>query len=398
MRMKFEDSEENYFFSQPHQPFFVLAFVNAIVIMLIFMLSYKGVINIGISPVSFHAYGLIYLMFTPAFFAFLFTTFPKFTATPIITKKQYMPIFNLYYLGSSIYILGSIATPIFSSIGMFIVLTGHIMGVLILKNIYNSTKMEERHDVYWILKAMIFGVLSHILFIIAQLFYMPLNGIAVEIAIYLYMFMVTFSVAQRMIPFFSHSMEGRNDTLMKSVFILLLLHVVLECIVTNSSFIVDILLGLLIGKELLRWKLQFPNPNPLLLILHISLFWIPISFILSGLTNAISLLSDVSFLALDTHALMLGFLFTVLIGFGTRVTIGHSGNTMQADKWTVRLFYWTQVVVVSRILLSLAAAFGWNFMILFDISVTVWILMFIAWAVRFFAVLINGKKLTNIEA
>jgi len=67
---------------------------------------------------------------------------------------------------------------------------------------------------------------------------------------------------------------------------------------------------------------------------------------------------------------------------------------MQADKWTIRLFYWTQVVVGMRILVSLAAAFGWNYMVLFDISVTVWLLMFIAWAVRFFAVLISGKKLT----
>jgi uncharacterized protein involved in response to NO len=395
MRMHFEDSEENYFFSQPHQPFFVLAFVNAIVIMLIFMLSYKGVINIGISSVDFHAYGLIYLMFTPAFFAFLFTTFPKFTATPILTKKQYMPIFNLYYLGSSIYILGSIATPVLSSLGMFIIFAGHIMGVIILKNIYVATEMEDKHDVYWILKAMVFGVISHFLFIISNLFYEPIVNLAVEIAIYLYLFVITFAVAQRMIPFFSHSMVGRNETLMKSIFILLLLHVILESVITDSSFIVDILLGLLIGKELLRWDLKFPNPNPLLWILHIALYWIPVSFILSSLVNAVSLIGDVPFLALDIHMLMLGFLFTVLIGFGTRVTIGHSGNMMQADKWTVRLFYWTQVVVVVRILLSLTSAFGWNFMIMFDISATVWIAMFIAWAVRFFAVLINGKKLTN---
>jgi len=34
-----ETSESHYFFSQPHQPFFLLAFVNAIATMLIFMLS-----------------------------------------------------------------------------------------------------------------------------------------------------------------------------------------------------------------------------------------------------------------------------------------------------------------------------------------------------------------------
>jgi uncharacterized protein involved in response to NO len=188
-------------------------------------------------------------------------------------------------------------------------------------------------------------------------------------------------------------MVGKNDNLLKVIFSLLLVHVALESIYTNSSFIVDILIGAFLARELLRWKLQFPNPNPLLWILHTALYWVPVAFILSGLTNLISLFSNISFLALDVHLLAIGFVFTILIGFGTRVTIGHSGNTMQADKWTVRLFYWTQVVVGLRILVSLAAALGWNFMILFDITATAWIIMFIAWAVRFFAVLINGKKL-----
>ncbi|WP_297524585.1 NnrS family protein, partial [Sulfurovum sp.] len=148
-------------------------------------------------------------------------------------------------------------------------------------------------------------------------------------------------------------------------------------------------------KELHRWKLPFPNPNPLLWILHIALFWVPVAFILSGLVNLVTLLSGISFLALDIHMLVLGFVLTILIGFGTRVTIGHSGNMLQADKWTTLLFYWTQVVVVSRILVSLAAALGYHFIILFDISATAWLLLFIVWAVRFFDVLIRGKKLTS---
>ena len=395
MHMKFsEDSENNYFFSQPHQPFFILAFVNAIVIMLIFMLSYKGVMNIAMSPTNFHIYGLTYLLFTPAFLAFLFTTFPRFASTPVIEKKEYMSVFSLYYLGSAIFVLGSIVSPVLSALGMIMVFVGHVMGILILKKIYTTSTMEDKHDIYWILLAMKFGVLANLFFIVGKLFYMPLVGLSTEISNYLFLFLLTFSVAQRMVPFFSHSMAGRNETLLKVVFTLLLLHIILEGVYAHSSFIIDILAGVLIGKELLRWKFQFPNPNPLLWILHTALYWIPIAFIIGGVTNLISLATSISFLALDVHILILGFVFTILIGFGTRVTIGHSGNTMQADKWIVRLFYWTQVVVGMRILVSFAAAFGWNYMVLFDISVTVWLLMFIAWAVRFFEVLITGKKLS----
>ncbi len=395
MHMKFsENSKNRYFFSQPHQPFFVLAFINAIVTMLIFLLSTKGILYLSLTPTNFHVYGLIYLMFTPVFFGFLFTTFPRFASTPSIEKKQYMRIFSLLYIGAILFLLGSIVSSFLSAISMFLVFSAHLMGTLILKNIYTTTTMEDKHDIFWILLSMGFGLLSHFLFIIAQIFYMPLMGLASDISVYLYLFLLTFSVAQRMVPFFSHCMVEKNQSLLKIVFSLLLLHILLENIYPNSSFIVDLTLAYIIGKEVLRWKLPFPNPNPLLWILHVALYWVPLGFFLGGLTNFISLISDIRFLALDTHSIILGFVFTILIGFGTRVTLGHSGNMMQADKWTLFLFYWTQVVVAMRILVSLTSAFGWNIMVLFDISVTAWLLMFILWGVRFFAVLIDGKKLT----
>jgi len=396
MHMNFsETSLTRYFFSQPHQPFFVLSFMSAIVTMFIFMLAYKGTLHIAIPAVDFHIYGLTYLMFTPAFFGFLFTTFPRFTATPAIKKSLYMRIFSFYYIGAILVLLGSIVTPLFSAGGMIIVFIGQLMGTEILRKIYNAAKTDDKHDIFWILTAMGFGIISHFLLIISVLFYPALMNLSTEISTYLFLFLLTFSVAQRMVPFFSHCIVERNPHLMKYIFILLILHVLFEYIYTDSSFIIDMLTGLLIGKELLRWKLPFPNPDPLLWILHTALFWIPVAFILSSLAGFATLLGSINFLALDIHILMLGFVFTILIGFGTRVTIGHSGNRMQADRWTTILFYGTQAVVIFRILVSFTAALGWNFMIIFDISATIWLILFIAWAIRFFPVLISGKKLAD---
>ncbi len=388
-----EEAQKHYFFSQPHQPFFLLAFINAIVTMLIFMLSFKGVMHLGIAPSTFHAYSMFYLVFTPAFTAFLFTTFPRFTATPPIPQTTYMRVFSLFYLGAVLFVLGSIVSPLLSYAGMFLLFAGHSMVFLTLRNIYKTAAMPDTHDVFWILSAMGWGLLSHFIFIAASLFYMPLLGLSTEIAVYLYLFLLTFSVAQRMVPFFSHVMHEKNMTLLRNVFILLLLHVILEGIYTNSSFIVDLLLAYIIGKEILSWNLPFPNPNPLLWILHLALYWVPVAFLFGAMANLTRMLTGTTFLQLDIHVLMLGFVFTMLIGFGTRVTIGHSGNMMQAGMWEKALFNWTQVVVVLRLFVSVAAAFGWNFMILFDISATAWMLMFILWGIRFFAVLINGKKL-----
>lgn len=395
MSMQFSEKEkENYFLSQPHQPFFVLGFINAILSMLIFMLSYKGVLSLSINVAAFHTYSLVYLLFTPAFLAFVFTTFPRFAQTSTIKKPLYIKIFLLFVLGSILFFIGIFINPIIYKVGMLILLFSHVWSILTLSSIYMNSKIEDKHDLFWILTAMIFGLISHLLFILGESFSYSLQTIATQIAIYLYLFLVTFSVAQRMVPFFSHCMIEKNTSILKIITILLALRIILELVYPHLGFIADLALGLIIGKEILRWKLPFPNQNPLLWILHVSIFWVPVAFLFAAVSNLTTLLNGTSFILLDIHTLMLGFVFTILIGFGTRVTLGHSGNMMQADKLVILLFYWTQIVVLVRLLVSFFAAFGWDYMILFDISATVWIVMFVFWGVRFFAVLIKGKKIS----
>ena len=385
--------KNHYFFSQPHQPFFLLAFISAIVTMLLFMLSYKGVLTLTLLPSSFHAYSLIFLLFTPAFLAFIFTTFPRFSSTPAIEQSVYLNVFYLFSVGTILFIIGALTNIIIYKLGMIILLGAHFWAVKILYSIFNNSQMEDKHDIFWILLGMLFGFVSHLLFITGESFWNPLQSFAIQVCIYLYLFLVAFSIAQRMVPFFSHCMVEKNMNLLKTVTLLLTVHVILETIYPHLSFIADLALVYITGKELFRWGLPFPNPNPLLWILHLALYWIPVAFLFGAISNLTALINGTSFLFLDIHILMLGFVFTILIGFGTRVTLGHSGNMMQAGMWEKVLFNWTQLVVVMRLFTSMAAAWGWNFMVLFDISVTVWLLMFILWGVRFFAILIKGKKL-----
>ena len=86
------NTKENYFLSQPHQPFFILGIINAVIMMLLFALSYKGIIAPEINALTLHSYSLIYLVFTNFFTGFLFTTFPRFNQTQIITKSYYSKI------------------------------------------------------------------------------------------------------------------------------------------------------------------------------------------------------------------------------------------------------------------------------------------------------------------
>ena len=388
--------KNHYFLSQPHQPFFVLAFVNAIISMFIFSLLLKGIIDSELLMANYHAYSLIFLSFTPAFFAFLFTTFPRFSGNPPIEKIVYMTIFVPFGVGSLLFLLGVLSFSFFASMAIVITLVGHLLGINILRKIYKASAMEDNHDILWILLAMSAGGVGHLLFAIGYFSNSSwIISLSIQISIYLYLFLVAFSVAQRMVPFFSHRIIERNETFVRDIALLLVGHIVLELIRPHLSFIADFALMYIIAKELLDWELPFPNPNPLLWILHISLFWVPVAFLFSGVSSVIAILSGANFMFLDIHILILGFVFTILIGFGTRVTLGHSGNKLEADRLTTILFYATQVVVITRILVSLIFAFGWNFLFWFDITVTLWLVILGIWASRFFPVLIFGKKLTK---
>ncbi|MDC0933854.1 NnrS family protein [Arcobacteraceae bacterium] len=384
--------KNSYFLSQPHQPFFVLAFVNAIVLMLMFMLSYKGILPLDVDIVTFHAFGLIHLVFTPAFFAFLFTTFPRFLSTPVVLKSKYIRIFSIYVIATICFIVGSIISPILYKIALVLASIAFLYSFKILFDIFRKSTVSNKHDTFYILIGASFGMLSLVLFLVT-----PFITLAIQVSVFLYLFVLAFSVAQRMIPFFSQCRFIKDPNFLKYIITLLITHLTLELVGTNFSFVVDFILAVYIGKELLRWKLPFPNPNPMMWILHLALYWVPIAFLLSAISNGLELFYDISFLALAIHSLMLGFLLTVLIGFGTRVTLGHSGNKMIVNKLTKFIFILTQVVVMIRIITSIIAGLGFDYMIVFDITITFWLMLFLGWAWQFLKVLTHGKKLRFID-
>ena len=391
--MKFKNTTKgSYFLSQPHQPFFTLAIFNALLMMVLFILSFKGFIRVYMPVINLHAYSLIYLVFTNAFTGFLFTTFPRFNRTKEIDKPYYTKIFHGNIIGTALFVFGLLFSKALIFTAMAILCIAYLFIILKLLNIYKSTTVQNKNDSFWILTAMMVGFISQLFFMIS-LYFSYFEKVAVLSSFYLYLIFLAFSVAQRMIPFFSHSMVQKNDDFPKFVFILLILKVLF--ILTSSldfQIIIDILLSIYLAKEFLRWKLHPFNSQPILWILHLALFWLPLGFMLSALTLVLEWISKMQFYFLGIHLLALGFLTTLLIGFGTRVILGHSGQVPNADRFTIYLFYFTQIVVLSRALLSISIALGWKMGFLFDISTTLWITLFVAWSYKYGKILIVGKS------
>ncbi len=384
---------KSYFLSQPHQPFFLLGIVNAILMMLVFLLSYKGIMTLSIDTLTFHSYSLIFTLFSNVFNGFLFTTFPRFNQTQVIERSFYTTLFFSNVFGSVFFLLGSFISVYAVAFGMLVLFITHILSIKKLYEIYKTGMAPDKSDSFWILTAHSFGVGGHLLFV-ASLFLPSLLPIAITISFYMYAVFLTFSVGQRMIPFFSHSFAPKDTRFIKIVFGLFLLRSILSSAdIQSATIVIDLLLGAYMLYEFQRWQLHPLQSPPILWVLHLALFWLPTAFFLSALTTTAALLLDTSFYFITIHLLALGFLTTVLIGFGTRVTLGHSGQPPHGDSFATKIFIFIQLVVVLRVLLSLNVAFGWNLNFLFDITASAWMVLFLIWGGRYAKTLLFGTKL-----
>jgi len=387
---------QHYFFSQPHQPFFLSGVLWSVISVLLFGLSYKGVLSSDMMPQAFHSYSLIFIVFTQFFIGFLFTTFARFCQSDVIEKPYYLKVFFLLQGGALLFFIGNFLHVNLLFGGSVLIFIANTMVVYRLYLIYKTGRLSKANsDPFWILTGFFISLLSHLLFItyIATdnaLFY----KIAVEVGFYNYLIFLAFAVGQRMIPFFSHYMGEKIKRFTATVFWLL----VAKSLVALLEFhyvevLIDLGLAGYLLKEILRWKLQPLQSPAILWVLHLALLWLPVALFIGALATLAQSISGSSFAAMQIHLLSIGFLTTVLIGFGTRVTLGHSGQPPNADRFTTNIFYFIQVVVLFRAIYSLQLGLGLNLFWLFDASMTLWILLFGAWAWRFAPVLYSGKKL-----
>ncbi len=373
----------HYLFSQPHQPFFTLAVINALIFMALFALSYNGTLSIALSPIDLHTYSFVYLIFTPAFLGFLLTTYPRFSQMPAFLQRDYLIIFYPILFASLIYLVSALSLPALTPVAKVALLFAQIYTAKLFLNHFRNSPIPDQHDTFWILVAWISGIFANLIAIIAPI-YFP------KIALYLYLIFTALSVAQRMVPFFSHTMVKRDETLLRDIFLLFIAGIVLGSFPPSQSFapIPFLIAGIRLTRRFMAWKLPFRKEEPLIWILQIALYWLALGLIVGSIADLFAQIYEKNILALSIHLIALGFLTTILIGFGTRVTLGHSGNLMQIDKGTKILFYLTQILLYFRILYSLMPN-----LILFDISAFLWLLLFGWWGFKYLPVLIFGKRL-----
>ena len=212
---------------------------------------------------------------------------------------------------------------------------------------------------------------------------------------WLFLVPVVFLVSHRMIPFFSHSVLMHYLMVRPSWGPSLMLccvsaHVVLELSgLPQWRFLADLPLAIAALHHSWVWQFRRSFHARLLAMLHIAFLWLGIAMTLYALQSLIVLATGVDVLGrAPLHALGIGFFTGMIVAMASRVTLGHSGRTLHADRLTWLTLLGINVSALLRIAGELLPAAGaW----LHLLAGAVWLVALGAWAGHYLPIYLRPR-------
>ncbi|WP_240939201.1 NnrS family protein [Diaphorobacter sp. HDW4A] len=312
--------------------------------------------------------------FLPLFFAgFLFTAGPKWLNVEPPTMRAIMPPLLMQAAGWLLWLAGSMGSVTLAFVGIAAAWLGFVWMCSIYWRLVLRSRLDDRIHATAIAIACMVGCVG-------------LGGAALALAlgradlaralvhtgIWGFVGVVYVVVAHRMIPFFTSSalpfidawrpfwvlwlLLGCMALRVADVWLALLpLPASVQLAWAVVSGVIELCAGLALLWLAYRWGLVQSLKNRLLAMLHIGFSWIGIAFVLAGAVRLVSLFIPIGGGDLAAlHAFTMGALGSLLLAMVTRVSCGHSGRMLHADRLVWGLFCLLQVTVVLRVV----AAFG----------------------------------------
>lgn len=341
-------------------------------------------------PTAIHSWLLLYGMLPFFFFGFLMTTFPRWMNGEEIPASRYVPAFVLMLLGALAFYAGLFFGRALIVTATLSMLAGWAVALYaLLRALLDTPHPDKRHPL--------------MLFVALCLGWIGLAGFLVWLLtdehVYLQFFLraglwgfalpVFATVAHRMIPFFTASGPSQPEVprpfwpwwtmLAASV-----THGLLELFAAPGwLWLCDIPLGLASLYLSYLWGFRRSFRNPLLSVLHVGFAWMGVAMLLFA-AQSLWLLAHhgTGFIwgLAPLHALTIGCYATLMIGMGTRVTLGHSGLPFAIDTPVKLMFVGIQLTALVRILADMLPLHSvW----LYVAATVLWLACFGPWGWRY---------------
>lgn len=375
-----------HFIAAPHRVMFFGGAIQTVLAMLwwLFELSTRYLfpqqaVVWPLFPTAAHIWLLLFGMLPFFFFGFLMTTFPRWMAGHEIPARRYLPTFAFMFTGGVLFYAGLFLWPVLLILASLSLLVGMAIGIYALLRVLLDTRPGDKRHTSVLFAAFCIGWLALASFLAWQLTDAhALLQFSLRAALWGFVLPVFATVAHRMIPFFTASALQQQDVPRPfwpwwTILALSLAHGVLEFFTLNAwLWLVDLPLAFAALTLTWRWGLRHSFKNPLLAVLHVGFAWLGVALLLYAVQSLWLLAHHgTGFIwgLAPLHALTVGCFATLVIGMGTRVTLGHSGLPFVIDTPVKLMFIGMQLTALIRVaadllpqhggLLYLLAGAGW---------------------------------------
>lgn len=345
----------------------------------------------SIMPNAAHIYLMAFGMFPFFIFGFVMTTFPRWMGGNEIPARHYVTAFLLMLLGNVLFYIGLLTQPVVLLFAVASVLAGLAVGIYALLRVVLDTPPSDKTNPIVILVALSMGwcgLLAYFIWLASG--NMLWLQAATQAGIWLFLLPMFASVGHRMIPFFTASalpnlQVKRPNWPWWVILAGSVAHALLQLAdATQWQWLGDAAMTVAAFYLSYAWGFRQSFKNPLLAVLHVGFAWMGIAMLLSALQSATQYFSHNTLFILGLaplHALTIGCFATLLIGMGTRVTMGHSGLPFKVDIGLKLMFAGIQSAAVMRVLADVLPLQHGNWLYL--ASGLVWLASFTPWVWRY---------------
>ncbi len=220
---------------------------------------------------------------------------------------------------------------------------------------------------------------------------------ALDGGLWLFLLPVAFTVSHRMIPFFSKLVIADYEAYQPRATLIagvsaMLGYAIVSQLAPDVTWLFALALAAVAGWLSYSWRITRSFSVRLLAMLHIAFAWLAVAGVLFAVQGLTLLLSGAYILGrAPLHAAGIGFLASLVIAFASRVSLGHSGRSLKADRLTWHCFLGFQAVAVLRILADLPlAGVAWSYP-LYTAAAVLWIAAATAWSAHYLPIYLSPR-------
>ena len=334
------------FLSYAFRPFFLLASVFAVISIAVWMLSWNGQFSLqkGMSPVYWHGHEMM--------LGFAMATIAGFTLSAVATWTG-RPAVNGWILGwlvltwlvgrIAVFYAGRLPQPVLAVLDSLFPL---LLGLLFAREVVGARNKRNYKVVFLVF--LLAGINASFFLVDARIsLYLLIHTVVLLVAL----------IGGRIVPNFTANwLRGQGKTNLPAN------NLLVDRLALTLSGTVGITASLFPAGEItatlaalaatvhairvIEWQGLQTTSNPLLFILHVAYWWLPIGYAMMALAGFGLAFSAAAAL----HALTMGAIGTTVLAMLTRVPLGHTGRALHASRLTVAAYWLLTIAVLARIL------------------------------------------------